>query len=114
MFQSILNTSAVSDEEYRLDPLIIIAAGIETDEWRDKHNRTHKQREHIALQKSGRTFTPEAAIRLAPFGLVSLDQDDETVQAQLAAPRAPVEDVESTIRGKGTILVPGGNTIAIL
>jgi hypothetical protein len=103
VFQSLLNTNAVSDEEYRSDPLITIAAGIETDEWRDNHNKKHPRREHIALAKSGRTFMPEAAQRLAPYGLVSLDQDDETVHANLTAPRAPFDDVESTLKHLVTV-----------
>lgn len=106
VFQSWLNTNQVSDEEYHADPLIMVAAGIETDQWRDQHNKKHPKREHIALRASGRTFTPEAAIKLAPYGLVTLDQDDETTAALLEAPRLPNDDVESTLTHG--ILVPKG------
>jgi hypothetical protein len=95
VFQPALNTTRVDDADYRADPLLEMAASLEIVEWRQQHNRTHRESEHISLQRSGRTFTPEAAQRLAPYGIVSLDQDDETVHAQLTAPRAPSVDIRS-------------------
>lgn len=68
--------------------------------WRDIHNRKHTEREHLALAASGLTFTPEAATRLAPFGLVPINDAEvpEIKQALLEAPRAPVDDVETSLR----------------
>lgn len=62
--------------------------------WRDSHNKQHREREHLALAESGMAFTPEAAHKLAPFGLVApIDaQDDEISSALREAPRAPTTD----------------------
>jgi hypothetical protein len=91
----------VADEEWNADKMVFEhAVAIETREWRDAHNKTHSEREHRQFVASGRTFSPEAAIKLAPFGLVSLDVDDaEVAQAMLEAPRAPRDDVETTRKG---------------
>jgi len=95
IFQSKLNTD-VCDEEYVLDPDIRLAAHLETETWRRRHNLTHSEKEHLQFKESGRTFTPEAAHKLVPFGLVPVNdaQDEEVAAAMLAAPRAPVNDVE--------------------
>jgi hypothetical protein len=93
----------LSDEEWdAAKSLFEHAVAIETKEWRAAHNKTHTEREHEAFRRSGRTFSPEAAIKLAPFGLVSLDDattDDEVARAMLEAPRVPTDDVETTLRG---------------
>lgn len=101
VFQSRLAIE-LSDEEWNSDRGVFEhAVAIETREWRDRHNKTHTEREHRAHVASGRTFSPEAAHRLAPYGLVSLDdaQEDEVAHAMLEAPRAPVDDVETTRKG---------------
>lgn len=103
IYQSYFNTTHVSDEEYKADPLIAVAAAIETAEWREQHNKRHSEAEHIAFRRSGRTLSPIAAQRLAPFGLVSLDQDDETTCALLGAKAIPSDDIETT-RRSGAIL----------
>lgn len=91
----------LSDEEWGSSPLLFEhAVAIETKEWRERHNKTHSEREHREFVASGRTFSPEAAHRLAPFGLVSLDVgDSEVAHAMLVAPRAPYDDVETTRKG---------------
>jgi hypothetical protein len=98
IFQPRLNTDT-NDLEYAADPLIAVAASIEIKEWRSNHNKKHTEHEHLAFVASGLTLTPEAAYRLAPFGLVAtadaLDSE-EVAQAMLEAPRAPMDDVEST------------------
>jgi hypothetical protein len=97
VFQSELAHIA-GEEEYILNSDIRIAIAIETKEWRSNHNKKHSPKEHILLRKSGLTFTPEAAHRLAPFGIVSLDSDSEIASALLEAPRAPHDDAESSTK----------------
>lgn len=92
----------LSDEEWDADvALFEYAVAIETREWRDAHNKTHSQREHEAFRASGRTFSPEAAHKLAPYGIVSLNdcQENEVAHAMLTAPRVPENDVETTKKG---------------
>ena len=92
VFQSAHAISTLSSD-YTANVVYLIA--LETRQWRDRHNKTHPDRDHIALTKSGRTFTPEAALRLASFGLVSLDSDDtEVAHALLSAPRLPASEPE--------------------
>lgn len=107
IFQSWLNTDAVDDAEYARNADIAIAAHIETDEWRRNHNLKHSEREHVAFRKTGLTMTPEAAHKLAPFGLVPIGDTigaygDEITCALFEAPRAPTDDVETTtVRTRG-------------
>ena len=103
IFQPWLNTDT-PDHEYNSE--IRLAASIEVLEWRSKHNSKHSDAEHIRFNRSGRTLSPEAAIRLAPFGLVPIgDSDDaEIAQALAEAPRAPIDDVQSTLRRSPTTL----------
>jgi len=98
IFQPWLNQ--LSDEEYDAK-LHGLAASIEILEWRTKHNKRHTDAQHISFQHSGRTLSPEAAIKLAPFGVVPIGDvaDEEIAQALAEAPRAPVDDVESTLKG---------------
>lgn len=52
--------------------------------WASKHATTHSRLQHLALRQSGRMYTPEAAQRLAAFGLISLTDmvlDDEVKDA---------------------------------
>jgi len=88
----------LSDEEYN-ENLHGLAASIEILEWRTKHNRTHSEKTHKSFRQSGRTCTPEAAIKLAPFGLVPIGDanDPEIRQALAEAPRAPTDDVQTTL-----------------
>lgn len=106
IFQPWLNW-ATGDEEYAANYMIALAAHMEIKEWRNKHNGTHSEAEHRAFVASGRTLTPEAAIKLAPFGLVPVDDaitDEEVAQALREAPRAPVDDVETTLKGGTSVL----------
>ena len=102
IFQSWLNTNQVSDEEYKADPSLELAAALETMEWRRNHNRKHSERTHRAFRATGRTMTPEAANKLAPFGLVAINDallDNDIACALFEAPRAPTNDVETTLGG---------------
>jgi len=92
----------VSDEEWAADRLVFeTAVAIETRQWRNEHNMRHSEREHIALRERGLTLTPEAAMKLAPFGLVPVGDAEvaEIAQALREAPRAPIDDVETTLKG---------------
>lgn len=97
IFQSKLAHMA-SDEEYEVNPDIRVGIAIETKMWRSRHNRIHSEKEHLALHASGLTFTPEAAYRLAPYGIVTLDDNQEVADALLTSPRAPDNAVEDTVR----------------
>lgn len=101
LFQSRLAIE-LQDEEWESDPsLFAHAVAVETAEWRVKHNKTHSEKEHRQLEARGLTFTPEAAVKLAPFGLVPIldAMHPEIAQALLEAPRAPVDDVDTTLKG---------------
>lgn len=65
--------------------------------WREIHNKKHTEKEHIALIHSGRWATPEAAQKLAPFGIFSPSDvlfDNEVNDALAKAPRTPSDDSE--------------------
>lgn len=67
-------------------------------EWAISHGKEHTAKEHVDLRKSGRLCTPEAALRLAAFGLIDvtgLIMDDELKSAYREAPRLPVEAVRN-------------------
>ncbi len=87
-----INTPDTPQHAYT--PLIQQEVAVETQLWRNRHNRTHPDWQHIALRRSGRTFTPEAALRLAPYGIVSLDGDTEIAAALWEAPRLPTSEPE--------------------
>src|SRR6476620_10678671 len=58
--------------------------------WRQSHTaEKHSQREVDELERSGRAFTPEAAMQLAAYGVidpVGLVMDDELAAAYREAP----------------------------
>lgn len=60
--------------------------------WSFTHAIEHSPVEHIALERSGNWLTPEAAIRLAPYGVIPLGDmvvNTAVAQACLEAPRMP-------------------------
>lgn len=77
---------------YLLDSYTITATRLRK-EWSKKHARMHTEAQHVALRLSGQFCTPEAALRLTPLGIFSLDPNDEVAAAMLEAPRAPLNDV---------------------
>jgi hypothetical protein len=101
VFQSALALNVTDDEWKNDEALFEHAVAIETREWRTAHNRKHSEKVHRQFVESGRTLSPEAAHKLAPFGLVPIaDADDaEVAHAMLVAPRAPYDDVETTLKG---------------
>ena len=92
-----------TDIQYNLATARLSLVHKEIEQWREKHNLRHTAAEHLALAESGLTFTPEAAYRMAPFGLVPVADAEvpEIAQALKEAPRAPVNDVETTLRNGG-------------
>lgn len=72
----------------------IFEAHEEIARWRVNHNKKHTSRQHLQLAESGMVFTPEASLKLAPFGLVAVGdaQDSEIAGALREAPRAPSSD----------------------
>jgi hypothetical protein len=99
MFQS----SLVHSEPYTAE--LSHRVSEETSDWRARHNRSHTTEEHVSFVSTGRTFSPEAAHKLVPFGLVPImDWDDpEVAHAMITAPRAPYDDAEGSIKGLITI-----------
>jgi hypothetical protein len=66
-------------------------------EWRRTHNKLHSEKEHKLLALSGRWATPEAAQRLAPYGIFNLKDlvlDNEVADALRSAPRLPTEGAD--------------------
>ena len=64
-------------------------------EWRNAHARTHSDNEHRLLKNSGLLALPEAAQRLASYGIIPLTdsvKNDEVPIALLESPRAPIND----------------------
>lgn len=66
--------------------------------WDRNHAKTHTEAQHAELRASGAFCTPEAAAKLAPLGVFSLDHEptSEVAHAMAEAPRAPKNDVEGT------------------
>lgn len=82
--------------EFDTDMEVRWAVQIEIDEWTVKHNKKHSAAEHLALKKSGKLMTPEAAIKLIPLGIYPITdilRDEEVMHAGLEAPRCPSDDV---------------------
>ena len=57
--------------------------------WRVLHSSTHSQSEHTRLAQSPDLMTPEAAMKLAPLGVIPLEFTEEMDQALQEAPRVP-------------------------
>jgi len=86
----------VHDWDYT--PVVEVAAELLRREWSATHARRHTAKEHRQLQQSGNFLTPEAAYKLAPYGIAPLGDDAEVMQAMAEAPRAPVDGPETTAR----------------
>lgn len=66
-------------------------------EWADRHAKQHSEKEHVALRKSGRFCTPEAAHTLVPLGIApvsDITMSHEHEHAGMEAPRVPTNDAE--------------------
>ena len=72
------------------------ALGMRT-EWRIAHARTHTTAEHRQLRVSGLFALPEAAQKLASYGIIPLTdtvRHDEISHALFESPRAPADDAQ--------------------
>ena len=89
---------AVATPNHLYTDELAAAVGYRTKQWRDKHNTRHSDSEHQLFRQSGRTFSPEAAFRLAPYGIVSIGDstDDEVARAMLESPRIPDNNPEGS------------------
>ncbi len=78
----------------------IARATIARQEWAISHAKTHTEKEHEQLRMSGRAVTPEAAMRLVPYGISPLSDMvlcDEHEHAARTAPRLPQDDAEGKL-----------------
>jgi len=69
------------------------------ENWRQKHAKTHPEHQHESFRKSGLWCTPEAAHRMAAFGIIPLSDalpESETEAALYESSPIPKDDVEGT------------------
>ena len=74
-----------------------VSATVQRRNWSNHHaNKQHTQKEHDDLAASGRFCTPEAAHKLAPYGIVTLSDsfNEENRLAQEEAKRLPDTEPE--------------------
>ncbi len=67
----------------------------ERRQWSFDHAATHSLVEHAEFTKSGRTMTPEAAIKLMPYGVVAVSDmvfDDELSRVLQRTSSTPTSD----------------------
>jgi hypothetical protein len=65
--------------------------------WADRHAQTHTDREHRMLMLSGNTMTPEAANKLAAYGVIPIADmvlSNEHEMALFESKAIPVNDAE--------------------
>lgn len=68
-------------------------------QWRMQHSRSHTSTQHRQLRESGLFALPEAAGKLASFGIIPLTDTVRHVEindALFEAPRAPKDDAQGT------------------
>lgn len=78
-----------------VSPDVVVDAKKQRDRWAELHAKRHTSREHYMLQLSGNTMTPEAAKKLAAFGLlpiIDMVEDDEVQIALLESSPMPTDD----------------------
>jgi len=63
----------------------------DSNEWREKHTKLFHSEEDIeSFHRTGFAFTPEAAHKLAPFGVIPMgNMHEDIADAMFEAPRAP-------------------------
>lgn len=94
VFDPFTQTSSFTGDVFALNTLN------EADERRARWRRLHERRYHTedemnALQRSGFALTPEAANKLAPYGITPLGNLHEDIASALfEAPRTPLNDAE--------------------
>jgi len=68
------------------------------ERWSEQHRKSHPESEHKQLRKSGRAMTPEAAHKLAAFGIIPITDmvtDNEVEYALMESSAIPTEDAQS-------------------
>jgi len=67
-------------------------------DWADSHAKLHTLKQHEFLRESGLFCTPEAAKKLASFGIIDLEQlgsfDQEFAHAYAESSPIPTDDAE--------------------
>lgn len=98
IYQSSLDRRAysmhlVGDEDWLV---IYQDATVKRTRWRELHTRRyHTQDEIDLLQRLGWALMPQAAHKLAPYGITPLgNMHEEIIDALVTAPRAPLDDPE--------------------
>lgn len=84
-------------EADRVDNPVVLDVQTRQTLWSSSHARTHTENEHLSLRLSGRYMTPDAAIKLAAFGIVSivdLALDNEVQAAYGESKSIPKDDCE--------------------
>lgn len=72
-------------------------ATIQRQLWANRHAKTHTDREHHLLRISGNSMTPEAAKKLAAYGLIPVGDmimSEEHEEALLESKPIPIDDAE--------------------
>jgi len=86
-------------DRYPQNPQETVDAALRRREWARKHARIHPNWQHERLVKSGRMCTPEAAQKLATYGVIPLSDmvlDPEHEAALAEAPRLATDDAEGS------------------
>lgn len=89
-----------------------VQATVQRRNWSQHHaSHAHTQKEHDELAASGRFCTPEAAYKLAPYGVVTLSDSyyEDSRQAQEEAPRLPTSEPEAPLKPSISLHVPKSN-----
>lgn len=89
-----------TDRIRRKTPFDIAFALELQNEWRKAHNKTHTDKEHLDLARSGMWATPEAAAKLSTYGIIAMSDMimyDETAEALAKVKAIPIDDVEGRI-----------------
>lgn len=76
----------------------LVDALVKRRDWSFKHARVHPQWEHDQLEQSGNYMSPDAALKLASFGIIALSDmalHNEHWNAGRESSRAPNNDCEA-------------------
>jgi len=82
------------------DRLELPVSAIGRQAWADGHAKTHSDREHLLLKLSGNSMTPEAANRLAAFGIIPVSDmvlSEEHEAALRESNSMPTDDAEGSV-----------------
>jgi hypothetical protein len=103
---AIFQAEITFSDEWHSPANLLMAYG-ERREWSHRHALTHSTTQHRQLAESGRLLTPEAAHRLAAYGIAPVGDmvfSEEHARACLESNPVPTDSVETTLKG-GSIAV---------